>query len=112
MVINGNLSKNLILSEIGERIKQFRIGLFMTQNDLAKKTGISLRNIVRIENGEDTAFSNIIKILSVFKLQNNLDLLIVDQLERPSYKIKNKTVRKRASKKRTGSEHFVWGEDK
>lgn len=112
MVINDNLSKNLILSEIGERIKQYRIGLFMTQNDLAKKTGISLRNIARIENGEDTAFSNIIKILSVFKLQKNLDLLIVDQLERPSYKIKNKTVRKRASKKKAGSESFVWGEDK
>ena len=99
-----------VMNEFAERIKQYRINMQMTQAELSKKTGISIRNIVRIEKGEDTQFSNIIKILYVLHLQNNLDLVIPDNSMRPT---KNKKNRSRASKiKNKKEKKFVWGDGK
>ena len=104
-----------VMNEFAERIKQYRINMQMTQAELSKKTGISIRNIVRIEKGEDTQFNNIIKILYVLHLQNNLDLVIPDNSMRPTNIIgsKNKKNRSRASKiKNKKEKKFVWGDGK
>lgn len=113
MKIEKNQSEKSILKEIGQRIKQHRISLNITQADLADKSGISSSTEVRIENGEDSKFSNYIKILSALNMQDNLDVLIPEV--QPDFKsiFEEKPKRQRATpnngKKNT---QWVWEEDK
>lgn len=65
MKIEKIFTINSILNEIGIRIRQYRIGLSMTQQDLSLKTGISIRTISNIESKKDTTLSNIIRILDI-----------------------------------------------
>lgn len=112
MKINNEMTLKSVLLEIASRIKNYRIGLHLTQAELSELTGISIRNIVRIEKGEDTQFSNIIKILSAFSLQSNIDFILPDISESPLYKLneeKNK-IRKKATK-RIKVESFKWGDE-
>lgn len=101
------------LKEFGNRIKQYRISLNITQQQLAQKCGISVATLIRIENGDDTKWSAIIKILTEFNLLDNLDILIPEP--QPDYKAmfeeKNTKKRARPDKKKT-SDTWVWGEDK
>lgn len=107
-----NDSEKMILQELGNRIKQHRISMDMTQLELAEKSGISISTEMRIENGEDSKLSNYIKILAVLGFVENFELLIPE--EQLDYKalFEERTVRKRASKKRNSSATtWVWGED-
>jgi len=65
MEIEKLFTINSILNEIGIWIRQYRIGLSMTQQDLSLKTGISIRTISNIESKKDTTLSNIIRILDI-----------------------------------------------
>ena len=115
MRIENEMTSKSVMNEFAERIKQYRINMRITQAELSKRTGISIRNIVRIEKGEDTQFNNIIKILSVLHLQNNLDLVIPDNSLRPTniVDLKNKKNRSRASKIKNDKEKkFAWGDSK
>ena len=106
-------SEKAILQKFGNRIKQYRIALNITQYQLAQRCGVSLATLVRIENGDDTKWSAIIKILSEFNLLDNLDMLIPEP--QPDYKamFEEKTIRKRARPdKQTSTDAWVWGEDK
>ena len=113
MKIDQNQNEIFILKEIGQRIKQHRISLNITQADLADKCGISSSTEVRIENGEDSKFSNYIKILSVLNMLDNLNILIPEV--QPDFKsiFEKKPKRQRAmpnnDKKNT---KWVWEEDK
>lgn len=113
MKISGNEHEQVVIRELGFRIKQYRVSLNITQNDLAVKCGISTSTIVRIENGEDSIFSNYIKILNGLGLIQNVDILIPEP--QPDFKalFENKPPRQRAKTKREkGNETWVWGEDK
>ena len=110
--ITGFESEQAILKELGDRIKNQRIASNITQTELAKKCGISTSTQIRIENGEDTKFSNILRILSALDLLENLNLLIPE--EQPDYKLlyENKKQRERASKARSKEKAvWSWGED-
>lgn len=113
MKITGNENERAIMKELGARIKQYRISLNITQNDLANKCGISSSTVVRIENGDDSIFSNYIKILNGLGLVQNLDILIPET--QPNFKeiFENKPVRRRAkSESNKSKSNWVWEEDK
>lgn len=112
MKLLGIESENDILKEIGFRIKQYRISLNITQTELANRCGVSLSTVVRIENGIDSKLSNYIRILNVFGMVQNIDILIPEA--QPDFKAlyEQKPARQRVKskniKKKTG---WVWGED-
>ena len=112
MKISSNENEKNILAELGQRIKQNRILLNITQVELAEKCGISPSTETRIENGEDSKMSNYIKILSGLNMLSNLDILIPEV--QPDFKAlyDQKTSRKRAkpSHKKTTS-NWTWNED-
>ena len=84
----------------------------ITQADLADKCGISSSTEVRIENGEDSKFSNYIRILSVLNMQENLDILIPEA--QPDFKsiFEEKPQRQRATPNKVRKNtQWVWGED-
>ncbi|MCR4898983.1 MAG: helix-turn-helix domain-containing protein [Acholeplasmatales bacterium] len=108
MRIDNLYNMDVILKEIGRRIREYRIGLSITQNDFAKKVGVSTRTISSIENGLDTSFSTIIRVLDGLKLITNLNLLVPEKEE---YIIQEHTEKKRYKKSNKKSE-WKWGDEK
>lgn len=101
-----------ILLDIGKRIRAKRIEKNITQSDFANKCGISVATLTRIENGDDTKLSNIIRILAELGLSENIDLLI--PRSQPDFKeifVKGEKVKQRATKKKTATGLWIWGED-
>ena len=101
------------INEIGIRIKQYRINMEMTQQELADKAGISCRSVQRLEQGETVLLENFIRVLSALGIEDNLELLIPDQTKRPSYYLNNE-IKKRVRKKKTNLEsghRFKWGDE-
>lgn len=100
------------LIDIGNRIRSKRIEKNITQSDFANNCGISVATLTRIENGDDTKLSNIIRILAGLGLSENIDLLIPET--QPDFRElfeKSEKVRQRATKKKTDSKSWIWGED-
>lgn len=97
-----------------KRFKQYRILYPLTQNELANKSGVSVRSISRFENGEDISLSNFHKLLRAMDLEDRLFEMIPDQSKRPSYYLEKEPERKRASGTRGGSnkQPFIWGDEK
>lgn len=113
MRIIGSESEQAILTELGQRIKQRRISLGMTQAELAEKCGISSSTETRIESGCDSKISNYIKILSGLNILGNIDTLIL--AVQPSFKelYKRQKIRQRVKpRKAKPSQEWTWGEDK
>ncbi len=116
-VMGKYLSSRSALSEIGARLKAYRIDFPLSQEELADKSGIAVRSISRMENGEDIQFGNLIKVLIALDLDGNLDMLVPDPTKRPSYYLKAQSTmpqRKRASKKvsKKTDPDIKWGDEK
>ena len=69
---------------LSKKFKDYRINYPMTQQELAEKSGVSIRSISRFESSGDITLSNFIKLLDALKLADKLELLIPDQSRRPS----------------------------
>ncbi|MBP5293726.1 MAG: helix-turn-helix transcriptional regulator [Clostridia bacterium] len=113
MKISGSESEKTILIELGERIKQHRISLNITQAEMAEKCCVSSSTVTRIENGTDSMVSNYIKILSGLNLSGNINLLIPEM--QPDFKslYEKKRPRQRAKPSTSKSKNgWTWGEDK
>lgn len=112
MKITENENEQAILKEIGARIKQCRILLDITQAELADKCGVSDRTVFRIENGEDSKFSNYIKILTELRLRQNIDILIPELPPDSKPLSKRNEPRQRVRSRRYAKSSRVWEEDK
>ena len=104
--ITGKEKNIFILKEIGTRIKDTRISIFMTQKELAMKSGVSEKTIERIENGDNIKIENLLNVLRVLDCLQNIELLIPAQ----EFLTKEEAMRKRkrASKKSVRADITVW----
>lgn len=112
MKITESLYEREILKELGNRIKQHRISINITQIELAERCGISPSTEIRIENGVDSKISNYIKILIALGLVENLNILIPEI--QPDFKslYEQKPPKQRAtSSARKAKSNWVWEED-
>lgn len=113
MKLTGYESETSILKELGNRIKQHRISMNMTQAELAERCGVSMSTEVRIENGDDSKMSNYIKIITVLGMVENFDILIPE--EQLDYKAmyEERPVKKRVRRSAKNAETtWTWGEDR
>ena len=108
MRIDNLYNMEIVLKEIGRRIREYRIGLAITQNDFARRIGVSTRTISSIENGADTSFATIIRVLDGLKLITNLNLLVP---EKDNYIIQE-TQNKKRYKKSNKQKEWKWGDEK
>lgn len=58
-----SMTNESIIKMLGERVQQKRLNKNMTQEDLAKKSGISRRAIYLLESGHTVTISTFISIL-------------------------------------------------
>lgn len=88
--------------EVGERLKKLRLEYNITQNDLAKKTGLSRVSISKIERGKGVNLSSLIEIMRGLRVLENIAYLIPEQEISPIelIRLKNKSKKKRASTKK------------
>lgn len=112
MKLTGYETDEILLKEIGSRIKQHRLAMNLTQSELAGRSGVSLSTLVRIEMGEDTKMSNIIKLMRAEYQLSNIEMLISEPQLDFKAEFENAPKKQRASKKKVPASAFVWGEDK
>jgi len=109
-------SDSAILEELGSRIAQYRLNRNLTQEDLAKEAGMSLRTLVRIEQGYPAQMPSIVRLLRVLRLLVNMEALIPEPPVSPIQQLKMAgKKRQRASSKSvmpTSKQPWSWGESK
>ena len=114
MEINDNLSDAAVLEELGQRIARYRLNRNMTQGALATESGVSTPTVQRLEKGQSTQASNLIRILRTLKLLENLDALVPEPAISPlqQARMQGKT-RQRASspRKRQTPTRWTWDTD-
>lgn len=103
------------LSELAERLRAYRIDYPLTQKELAAKSGVALRSILRMESGEDVQLGNLIKVLIALDLDANLAMLVPDPRKRPSFYVKDAAAgspRKRVRRDpRIPNKELRWGDE-
>ena len=116
MVIESMMSDAAILSELGQRLARHRVALDFTQAELGEQAGVSKRTVERVEAGESTQMSTMIRIYRVLGLLAALNALIPDPEPSPLdlLKLKGKERRRASSKKHKENvdETWSWGEEK
>lgn len=108
MKIFGMENNDYILLELGSRIKQTRVIMSYTQAELAQKAGISHKTLERIESGENVRLDVLISILRAMDLLQNIDLLIPEQVLKPTELHDRGRKRVRATSTQTVSDNTLW----
>lgn len=120
MRIESKLTDAGVLQEFGERLERRRIDAGLTQAQLADEAGVSKRTVERMEAGNSTDFTLILRVLRVLKLLEGLDQLVPDAPLSPMTLLKSRgRVRKRVGSPRKptdeaagsrSSKPWKWGE--
>jgi len=104
IMIDRRLPDNALMEEIGNRLKERRLAINITQAAIAKRMCVNRNTIVAIENGSDVKLSSLLAYLRELGLIENLDQL-VPELEMSPFELdriarmKQKNKRERASNK-------------
>lgn len=113
--MSNELTDRRVLAEWGARLARYRLNRNLTQDQLAREAGVSKRTIVRLENGESTQLTNLVRILRALGLLDNMDALVPTPLTSPVEALKEKTRERRraspASKKPRANTKWTWGDD-
>lgn len=111
MLMDNSSGINEIMTEIGNRIKDIRIASCLTQSDLAKKSGISLSSVRRIENGQSVQFDNILSVLKAMQLISKLDIAIPATKLSPVQHLNGEKKKKIYRKSlKSANKEWEWGE--
>jgi len=72
----NSLSNSAIIQEIGKRVKEIRLDKNLTQQELAKMSGISLFTVAQIERGKPVSLAMLVPVMRELRLIDNLELLL------------------------------------
>lgn len=72
------MSNIQIEQELGNRLKERRIDLNLTQDDIASRSGLSRRTITAIENGEGSTLGTFIALLRALNALDALEDFLPD----------------------------------
>ncbi len=101
MRITGLLTDDAVLAELGARIAGRRIELELTQAAVAEQAGIAKRTLERMEAGQTSQLTTLVRVLRVLDAASDLNSLIPESGPRPMDLLKRKgKARQRASGRR------------
>lgn len=97
----SNLSDNALVKEIGKKLKQMRLNKNITQDELAKISGLDRTTISQLENGRPATLLTLVQVLRALDKLELLNIFSTEPEISPleAAKLKRQT-RKRASKKK------------
>ena len=115
MKISNQTSDGSVLEVLGQRLSHHRLNKNQTQEELAAEAGISSRTLVRIEHGESSQTTNLIRLLRALGLLENIDVLIPEPAPSPIQQLQLRGKRRaRASSKGRQPENqapWSWGDE-
>lgn len=116
MSINGQMTDDHILAELGERLARLRLDKNLTQSELAQQAGVGLRTVQRLEAGAvATQLSGLLRVCRVLGVIDRLDALIPESIASPMAQLKQHgKLRMRATGKpltSNVSKKWKWGEE-
>jgi putative transcriptional regulator len=98
MNFESHLPDAACLRELGERLARLRLNRNQTQAALAHEAGVSLRTVVRLEQGESVQLTNLLRVLRALDLLGNLEALAPESAASPLQQIRRQgRLRRRAS---------------
>lgn len=110
------------LRGLGERLAARRLERNQTQAQLAKSAGVSLRTVVRLESGESSQLTNLVRVLRALgllgPLMESLATLAPQPQSRPLVQLRSRArVRQRASPRRDepgagAPAKWKWGDER
>ena len=100
MQIQPESSNQAILEELGKRLSRHRLNQNLTQEELAKEAGTGINTVYRIEQGQSTQFSNLIRVLRALGVIGNLDAMIPEPPSSPIEQAKLKREERRRASQR------------
>lgn len=101
MKITRSLTDDAVLAELGARLARRRLELGLTQADVADRAGIAKRTLERVEAGQTSQLTTLVRVLRVLDATSGLDGLIPESGASPMDLLKRKgKVRQRASGRR------------
>ncbi len=111
----NELTDQAALVELGERLARQRLQRNLTQEQLAREAGVSKRTLIRLEKGESSQVTNLIRVVRALGLLANLDAFVPPPLPSPIEQLRSRRKeRRRASpgvKKSEPSTKWTWGDD-
>ena len=70
------MSDKVILAEIGQRVRRYRLSENITQEELSQKAGVARIVVHNLENGHGSNIKGFIRILRVLGFLEQLNLLL------------------------------------
>ena len=115
MRFTNEVSDEAVLREMGSRIARHRLNRNLTQTALAREAGVSQRTVVRVEHGQSTQVTNLIRILRALRVLENFEALVPEPAISPIQQLEMKgKSRKRASREPRRSDStalWSWGDE-
>ncbi len=105
------------MQRLSARLVRHRLNRDLSQSDLARRAGISLRTLARMEAGEPVQLGSFFRVLIALDLGSQLENLVPEVPESPIQQLeRDGEVRRRASRRRDAGEtdpaSWTWGEDR
>lgn len=104
-----------VLKELGGRLSRLRLQRNLTQAQLAREAGVSKRTVVRLENGESSQVTNLIRVIRVLGLLGNLDAFVPPPLPSPIEQLRSRAQERRRAfpgvKKSGPPTKWTWGDE-
>lgn len=115
-MIDGLSSDTTVLAELGDRLARTRLERNMSQQQLALEAGLSKRTIERMEAGEESKLSNLVRVLRALDLLDRFDALVPEPLPSPIEQLKLRGRRRRragrsAARRAEPAEPWSWGDE-
>ena len=104
-MISSDMTNQAILAELGERVRHERLNQNITQEQLARHSGVARTVVQSLESGRGCALSGLVRILRGLGLLEQLDVLLPEPGPSPVQLARLAgAVRRRASGRRGSSE--------
>ncbi|MDZ4829434.1 MAG: helix-turn-helix transcriptional regulator [Phycisphaerae bacterium] len=104
-----------VLAELGDRLSRLRLQRNLTQAKLAREAGVSKRTLIRLEGGESSQVTNLIRVIRALGLLGTLDGLVPPPPLSPIEQLRSRArERRRASpgtKASMPSTKWAWGDE-
>jgi transcriptional regulator with XRE-family HTH domain len=103
-----------ILEELGGRLRGLRLSRNISQAALAKEAGMARFTLQRIEDGQPSSMTNLIRLLRALDLLEELDGLVPESVDRPVDQLRRRSKpRRRAGspKKAESAGPWKWGDE-
>jgi transcriptional regulator with XRE-family HTH domain len=97
-----------------ERLESIRLTRNVTQAQLARQAGVSLRTISRMAAGEGVTLDTLIRVMTALGIQQRLAALLPDPSVRPMERVSALGRERRRARPRTGqatATEWTWADD-